>query len=125
MTNETIKHYGFHPGGGYQPPETNKKKCQFPPESSGWHTPNKPKLTICPTCGITHDNTETHNCEDYPVKRFPAVQFSSGTHPSELERKIREDVMKILGEICHSYEYDERVLLVDKVKDRLNLLWGE
>ena len=39
MTNETIGHYASHPGGGYQPPKSDKPKAQNPPGSGAHETP--------------------------------------------------------------------------------------
>ena len=65
MTNEVIGHYASHPGGGYQPPKSDKPKAQNPPGSGAHETPPPP---------------------------------SSG-NPSDLELKIRREVMDAIETI--------------------------
>ena len=116
MTNETIGHYGFHPGGGYQPPETNKKKCQFPPESSGLIITHNVKTfdELTELLGNVSDNG-SHNI----TTTIPIV--------TELELKIRKEVMDAVDEILTFEEKDEEYFygLVRTIKDRLSLLWGD
>lgn len=94
MTNEVIGHYASHPGGGYQPPKSDKPKAQNPPGSGAHETPPPP---------------------------------SSG-NPSDLELKIRKEVMDALGKLeaeLFKMQTIENVKYMEIIKDRLNLLWGE
>ena len=120
MTNETIGHYAFHPGSGYQPPKTDKPKAQNPPKGSG--------VPITADAEVLKELTELlKNNPD----GFYTVKTITTPYPSDIELRIRKEVMDAVDNIWHEMESiiigQPLVIIKDMtvIKDRLNLLWGE
>lgn len=122
MTNETVGHYAFHPGSGYQPPKTDKPKAQNPPKSSG----------VSETPGAEALQELTELLKNNP-DGFYTVKTLTTPYPSDIELRIRKEVMDNIKKLdnlvqCpskpHGYAY-QLAQLTTAIKDRLNLLWEE
>lgn len=89
---------------------------------------------ICEVCGLYSFETS-----DYDGKQMcPLCRFKEGdkmepgckTRPSELELRIRREVMKEIEELLDSaygktlITCEHQLAIITKIKDRLNLLWG-
>ena len=119
MTNETIGHYGFHPGGGYQPIKTNKIEFKEPPTGSGVIMTHdvKRREELWEMLGDVNDNGFYNITTTIPIV-------------TELELKIRKDVMDAVDEMTDQLHSPQIPIthmktLAYTIKDRLNLLWGE
>lgn len=80
--------------------------------------------------GIT--KKEPRRVADYENFKYGESQMTPGfkTQPSELEIRIRKEVMELLDEtVCDvgllSIHSDTSTNKLKTIKDRLNLLWGE
>lgn len=120
--NLTIGHYASHRNtGGYQPLKTDIPKAQFPPKSSGLRPPINSLIT---------DEDMWPNPPDTIPPGYYCLP-EKDLQPTDLELRIRKDVMDAMEEL-KSFEdefEDETEIyfnnLLNKVIDRLKLLWGE
>ena len=89
----TIGYYTSHPGGGYQPPKTDKPKAQNPPKGSG--VPNTAEVETL------KELTELLKNNPYG---FYTIKTTTTVKPSDIELKIRKEVMEALDQIM-SYDW--------------------
>lgn len=109
MADLTIGHYASHKTTrGYTPPKTDGPKTQFPPKSGSVETPPKTNLLIT---------------DEDVIKAISDMKH----HPSELELRIRREVMDTLDELLKEEEEGEVYFtgLLTKIKGHLILLWGD
>jgi hypothetical protein len=56
---------------------------------------------------------------------FYTISTTSRPVISDVELKIRKEVMALLSELPTLYSYDDRITKITAIQDRLNLLWGD
>lgn len=95
MTNEVIGHYASHPGGGYQPPKSDKPKAQNPPGSGAHETPPPPS---------------SGNPSDLELK---------------IRKEVMARINKSLDIAMNGHCCDDIIEAMEDVRLMLNLLWGE